>query len=463
MRTKLSNNLDRFDLAVLLAVLLLAGGIALVILRGDRVGLTVRRVAPQGVASSRPTIQITFDQTLRPDSVQGRVSLEPEVPGQISVNDRIVQFRPDQALVAGQNYTVTLQAGVEATNGRQLFTDERWTFQVRTPRIVYLAPVDIIQNLYLVDPERPGEVQALTTSEDGVLSFDVSPDGNRIAYAQMLGRQQVNLYVYDMRTGESSLLVDCPKAHCNNPAWRPDGSMIAYERTEADPDSIVGGTSLPRIWLLDLTVNQIRPLYSDGQRLGYRARWSPDGGRLALYDESVGGIAVHDFATGADMVIRTPQGEVGPWSPDGRWLYFPKIVEPETRRYVSHLVLVDVSGAQPVQSDLVPESEMSSDVEAAWRGEGQALFVVRRPPGSQIVQGAQIVSIDLESRTAAALIDDPAYSNGQMSVSPSGQVIAFQRFPLGKRGARSEIWVYDARTERLFQAAPEGNFPRWIP
>lgn len=327
--------------------------------------------------------------------------------------------------------------------------------------LVYLGPVDnLIQDLYLTDPAQPADPIQLTFSTQGILSFDARKDGSQIAFSQLEGAGTASLYQYDFRT--TSTLLACPDSACTSPAWRPDGSLLAFERADLNRDVGVG-PSVPRIWLLDVAANTIRPLFADSQRVGYGPRWSPDGNLLALYDANAGGIVLYDFRTNQERLIPTPQGEVGQFSPDGRWMFFPKIVQLPDGRYAAHFVLADVTTDPPTVRNLIPETDPSNDVEVAWRADSKGLFVIRRPADSTTLQGAQVYEMEIETGVAKALTNDPSYSNGQLQLSPDGKLLIFQRFALGRPGARPELWMLDLGTGTLRLVARNATSPRWIP
>ncbi len=459
------SHLDRLDIGVALASLALIGAIVLVLLHGDRVGISVRRFVPQGLASSQSAIQIAFDEAIDPESVVGKLSLMPETEGTLSVSGNQLEWRPKGALRQGQTYTVRLAEGVRAQNGRLLLQAHEWQFRVRAPQVVFMAPVDHpIQNLFMIDPKAPdSQPQQLTFSELGVLSYDVSPDGSRIVYSELGDQRTAHLRLYDLRTNSTLTLLECRIAACTTPVWRPDGNMVAFERSELNLDT-GAGPGAPRIWLVDVNTGIPRPLFADNQRLGYSPRWSPDGKLLASYDANVGGIVLFNFADNTERVIRTPQGEVGYFSADGRWLFFPKILQlAGTTRYVAHFVLVDVQSELLVQRDLTPDSDPNNDVELAWLPDSRRLIVTRRPPNITTMQGAQLHLLDLETGEATPLVTEPDYSNGQVAVSPDGDLLAFQRFALGQSGARPQIWLYDLTTGDLRLLANNATMPRWLP
>ncbi len=467
-RQRIAGGADRFDLTVVVVIALLVSAIGLVVVRGDQVGLTYQRFGPKDLASAGTAIQIVFDEVIDRPSIESRIKLEPLTDGKLSVVRGQVLFDPATPLQEGQIYTVTVSAGIASLTGRTLKQDVRWQFRVRSPRVVFLGPVDsLIQNLYLVDPESAGEPRQLTFADSrdtSVIGFDVSRDGSRIAYSQLQGKGTSSLFVWDSSTGQSSVLYACPDASCTNPAWRPDGGEVAFERTDLNIGTGMP-PGVPRVWILELATNTARPLFTDSQKLGYTPRWTPDGSQIAVYDTNAGGIVLYDFATNTSRTITTPQGEVGQFSPDGRWIFFPKIVQLPSKIYAARIVLVDLKSERLTQTDLVPLDDPSYDVEATWSADSKALVVARRvvnPENVQTLQGAQIYSVDLGTGAAKALVVDPTYSHADLHVSPSGNSVLFQRIKLGEPGARLEIWTYNLKTGALKQLARNGTLPRWI-
>ena len=414
-------------------------------------------------AGSRSPIHVVFDEPVSDSAVDTYFTIRPAVPGKFTVVQDQVTFLPTQPLVQDQDYTVTIKAGIQSSAGRSLKQDLQWHFRVRPPWVTYLGPVDnIIQNVYLVDPASPGTPQALTNAKGGVLGYDPAPDGSGMVYTPLETNGTSSLFFSDAATGTSRLLYECKDAACSGPVWRPDGGAIAFERVDLNSGTGMSAGA-PRVWVYDLPTNTARPLFSDNQRVGYMPRWSPDGTKLAVVNGADGQIILHDYPTNSDTTIPSLQGEFGAFSPDGRWLYFPKVVAVGDGGYVTHLVLVDLTSNLNVQHDLVPDSDPSDDVEAAWLPDSKHLVVARRTGSSAGVDNPQLFSVDAMTGAATPLVVDPAYSQSNLSVDPTGSTLLFQRFPLSKPGARPEIWIYRLATHQLEQIAANGASPRWMP
>ncbi len=462
---------ERFDLIVGLVIVILLVVIGIVIVRGDQLGISVQSFGPQESASSRAAIHITFDEPVEQPSVESKFTIAPAVRGKLSVTQNQVAFAPEQPLTQGQDYTVTLRAGVQGNTGRVLKQDVQWKFRVAPPRILYLGPVDsIVQNIYRADPSKAQPSQKLTASPEGVLTYDVAPDGSGVIYTQMETNGTSSLYLWDAANGQSRLFYECKDAACSSPVWRPDGGAIAFERVDLNTGTGMA-PGAPRVWVLDIAANTARPLFSDNQQLGYMPRWSPDGSRLAVINSNAGGIVVHDFTTNKDKLIGTVSGEMGMFSPDGKWLYFPKVVSLTTQRFVTHLVLVDVSADLYIQHDLIPDSDPNDDVEAAWLPDSKRLIVSRRSPTEKktdntqptTISGSQLYLVDAASGKAEPLVVDPVYDHKNVTLAPSGDMALFLRFPLDKPGARPEVWTVNLTTKELKLIAANGAAPRWLP
>jgi Tol biopolymer transport system component len=70
-------------------------------------------------------------------------------------------------------------------------------------------------------------------------------------------------------------------ARAGNPAWSPDGQVVAFQRT-VDPSEYVNGRPCTvRTWLIDQDGSNERQLDELGDGCGTPPLWSPDGTRLA--------------------------------------------------------------------------------------------------------------------------------------------------------------------------------------
>ncbi len=328
-------------------------------------------------------------------------------------------------------------------------------------RVVYLGPIDAkVQNLWLVDPASPGNVQKLTDSQYGVLDYDVAPDGSLI-YSEGTQAGASNLLIYDAATSESRLLYACQDASCMNIAVRPDGKAIAFDHSALNTN-----TDLPpgaaRVWLMNRDGGSAAPLFKDSQQLGYTAVWTPDGSRVAVFDTNAGGMVIHDFANNTDRLVPALQGTVGTFSPDGTRIWFPKVVTVGDQFYVTHLVIVDLSVDPVLQHDLAPDTSAVDDSDAIWTHDGRALIVPRRD-GKAPTQERQIVRVDVPTGASKMLMAESGYTYSNLRLNAAGDKLVYERLQLGTAGARYEIWLLDLVSGASIKLAEDAVAPHWLP
>ena len=453
---------SHFDFYVLLAMVGLSAALVVVLVRGDQLGVSITRFDPMDTAASQVAIQITFDEPIDQVAAEQLFSIDPAIQGRLSVQQDTLTFRPIVPLIPGQEYTVSLGSGPIAVSGRALMRSASWHFRVRQARILYLGPFDI----YAVDTSAPDHPLQLTHSQNGVLGFTVAADGSKIVYSEIefsegksLGTTQ--LYLLDVATGKDTLLYTCDAA-CINLTLKPDGSVLAFDRIDLNAN-VGTGPGAPRVWLYDLETRTAHPLFSDSQRLGQAAHWSPDGSRLAMYSASEGGLIIHVFTTNQDTTIPNVDGQLGPFSPDGQWLYYSRIVVQDEGTAALHLVLLDLSKSPYTPHNLEVDTEAVSDIEAVWRADSKGLILARQIPARQLTEGAKVYNVELTSGAAALLILDDGMAQSNLALSPAGDLLLFQRLKEGDSTARPEIWLYAFDSGKLVRIAQDATSPAWLP
>lgn len=339
-------------------------------------------------------------------------------------------------------------------------------------RVAYLAPSDgKVQNIWMADPADPANAQQVTFSPDGIYNFDVSPDGRFIAFAERNNNTgTTELKQLDLRTGALQQLTNCATvdADCKTPTWRPDGKVIAYERTELNSNLNGGATSPVRVWLLDLTTNPIstRPLFTDSQTLGYSPEWSGDGNRIAVFDSASGGVLVYDFRTGSAQSIPSRYGSTGALSPNGEQVVFPDMTRKGEQMY-ANLKIADLASKQ--FTDLTNPDDPINDTGAVWNPDGTKLAIARQYIDDRWTRGPQVYLLDPNTKAIQPLVVDKRYSSSFFEWSPDGTQLLMQRFPeLTETGeenqnGRPEIWTYDLSSHALSKIVVNAFLPRWVP
>lgn len=343
-------------------------------------------------------------------------------------------------------------------------------------RVAFVRPdANAANNLFILDPDDPDDIDQLTFAENGIFDYNVSPDGSYIAYAVRdmdAPNRNAEIMLLDLRTGETRQLTNCvmQDADCTTPAWRPGNRMIAYQRVELN-SALSVGVSPNRVWLLDLSSNPVTtyPLVEDSQVLGYSPIWSPDGSRLAAYDTSRSGIMIYDFSaeTTEVAILPTTYGTVGAFSPDGSQLIFPELL-PGGPLVRAALQIADLSAGE--FSPLTEENREIDDQGAAWHPDGDLIAITRRYlDPERLTRGHQLFLADVNAGTVTELIYDERYIHSFFSWSPDGTQLLMNRFPaLDENGdpnadGKLEIWTYDMATGDLTRLIEDAYQPRWVP
>ncbi len=325
------------------------------------------------------------------------------------------------------------------------------------PQIVYLAPADVYaRNLFLVELGG-GDARQLTDAADGIEDFAVSPDGQQIAYSLNNADGTTDIWLLDLASDTARALTHCVRAVCTDPAWKPDGTQILYQRREfATPERDSW------VWVVDVNTVQTHLLFDDPQVRAADPTWSPDGRRVAVYDPGVQVVRVHNLDSDTDTIIDSTAGVSGAFSPDGSKLVFPVLVRGAIgQEFYTHLDMVDLVG----QGGGLVTGERDAPIDdafAAWSPDGTRLALARRYLDSRYTAGRQIYLLDLTSGDVTPLVVDPAYNHAGLHWDSDGRRIVFQRFSLGESGALPEVWVYELATGDLIRVADNAALPAWV-
>lgn len=173
--------------------------------------------------------------------------------------------------------------------------------------------------LIAFDSDREGERAVYVANADGTAVRRVSgtgyaavpswsPDGRRLAIVRAEpDRPKVwNLWIVDLRTGETERLTSHPVGQPWGAAWFADGERIAYSHE----DRLVVRT-------LDGSYQRIYPSPRKGQLLRTPAV-SPDGKRVIFQLQGSGGWLLNLADGSMRRILTDPTAEEFTWSPDGR-------------------------------------------------------------------------------------------------------------------------------------------------
>jgi Tol biopolymer transport system component len=156
----------------------------------------------------------------------------------------------------------------------------------------------------------------------GIVRPVISPDGSQVAFAA-LGD------IYVMKIGGAPVNLTKDAALDTDPAWSPDGTRLVYS---SDKDS-----QHLQLWVRDLRTGESRRI-TDLATQPQGATFSPDGSKVAFLNVSgmwrVAEVSVVDLASGRVTKIhdQLPQPGTPTWSPDGRRVALANVA-PLSRRF----------------------------------------------------------------------------------------------------------------------------------
>ncbi|HEY7291438.1 MAG TPA: amidohydrolase family protein [Vicinamibacterales bacterium] len=156
----------------------------------------------------------------------------------------------------------------------------------------------------------------------GIVRPVISPDGSRVAFAA-LGD------IYVMPVGGKPENITHDAALDTDPAWSPDGNRLAYS-SDKDNEHL-------QLFVRDMRSGQTRQVtHITTQPQG--AAWSPDGKRIAFFNVTgmwrVAEISVVDVESGAVTKLHDTLAQPGSptWSPDGQRVALAEVA-PITKRF----------------------------------------------------------------------------------------------------------------------------------
>jgi len=271
-----------------------------------------------------------------------------------------------------------------------------------TLTLCILAPLDQVTGARQSSAPRPGLPIAALAETVWVEEFDISPDGQSVAYKSAKAGTY-DIWVAPVAGGDPRQLTKMPGREML-PKFSPDGRWIAFE---AD----YGGTAISDLYVVPAQGGEAvrltdHPLHDGG------AMWSPDSRTIyfstAMYWDNA--FAAVDIQTRQIRRVR-PGGGAASLSPDGRMVVY--------------------TGNTKLEDD----DQSNRDIYVAPVGEGQARL--------------------LTPNTLDALDAAPAWS-------PDGTKIAF----ISDRNGWNNLGVIDAATgeaRMLLTEEVEHSEPRWSP
>jgi len=149
-----------------------------------------------------------------------------------------------------------------------------------------------------------------------------SPDGSQILYSASSPGKSWKMFLIPAQGGMARQILDeGEKINEMDASWSPDGSVIAFGRTNESTAQSENSS----VFLVDLKTNSVSPV-PDTAGI-FSPRWSPNGRYIAALNSDSSKLFLFDFKAQKWTDVSEPVGPYGfpNWSLDGNYLYFDTI------------------------------------------------------------------------------------------------------------------------------------------
>jgi Tol biopolymer transport system component len=409
------------------------------------------------------SLKLTFSKAMQPESVTENLEIQPPMQGSFAWEENTLVFTPDQTWPRGEPITVTLQSGARSTLGLPISQDQIWSFKVSPPLLVYLWPSDGPADLYAIDLIE-GLVMRLTETGNGVLSYDISPDGREIFYSIRLDPQNSAIYRLQRVDNVTEEILFCENVLCSFPQISPSGKYLAYTRA---PSNAQSEAFLQQIWLLPFVDEEPTPesqaqIVSDPVHQAGTPFWSPTG-MLTFHDKEAQRFVVFDPQTNQRTYFPNETGEPGTWSPDGKHFIVHEIDfwGSGSLDYTSHLWRFDYPSGQSTELTLDLTLE---DVTPSYSPNGLLVAFGRKHlDKDRWIPGSQLWLINADGSNPRQIINNPDFNHADFAWHPNGEYLAFVRHEQSTFVEPPEIWITRTDGTDAIRLVIDGYVPQWIP
>jgi len=247
-------------------------------------------------------------------------------------------------------------------------------FSVSGSTLIYQTGA-VVAGTRLVSYDRSGKPTLMSEEKDLVQTIALSPKEDQLAASLGISSGQLNdIWVFDLRKNTKTKLTF--DQHSFSPVWSPDGKRLAFDRVDADGDTIiskdVSGSGAEEVLFKLRFQGGNAGGESTPQKL-YPIRWTPDG-KYVIYrgPGEVRALAL-DGGHKSTPLFSAKMGTYGvALSPDGRWLAYSSNESGLPEIFV--VPFRTAPDGTPSISGGKWQVSNGGGTAPAWRGDGKQLF-----------------------------------------------------------------------------------------
>jgi len=283
-------------------------------------------------------------------------------------------------------------------------------FSVSASTLIYQTGA-VAPGTRLVSYDRSGKQTVLSEERDLLQTVVLSPKEDQLAASLGLSSGQLNdIWVFDLRKNTKAKLTF--DQHSFSPVWSPDGKKLAFDRIDADGETIVAkdvsGSGAEEILFK-------RPFQKEKaggeivlQEL-YPIGWTPDGRYLIYRDpREVSALALDGSRKTTHLLPANQATLLGvEVSPDGRWLAYSSNESSLSEIYVVpfHAAL---DGTPTIKGGKWQVSN-GGGIAPVWRRDGKELFFTHSSASTLMSASISIAGDHFQSDKPQSLFDVDAH------------------------------------------------------
>ncbi|HEX6305341.1 MAG TPA: CHAT domain-containing protein [Anaerolineales bacterium] len=301
-------------------------------------------------------------------------------------------------------------------------------------------------------PAEPAQTATLEPSPSPTPTTGPTPIGSgsgQIAFASARsGRPQI--WLINVDGSEAVQLTNRPDGACQ-PAWKPDGTMLAFTSPCSGNQEQYPNAAL---YIINADGTGERRI-TEGIGGDFDPAWSPDGSRIAFASDRADFLSIYvlDVESGGDPIAltRNSPNQQPAWSPDGS--QFALV----TLRYLSapHIYTMPDKGEIAEDGDQARQFSRQEDyyyTYPKWSPDGRNLTFTKIPAAGGVPDlfGSKVSDKGLKEFPISALSGKGPMQ--EASYSPDGNWLVYEGWP---QGGNHDIWIMTSNGTDLQQVTDD--------